>query len=357
MTVKATPISLPRRRAAIALASAGVVAAVGPFVPLARAQAAKKITVAMGGDGLHICAIHIAMGCGAFKEEGLEVELVDVNSGPRQVAALMGGSALFAPLGLIHAIKINAEGGTLVAAADMFSMLDFHVVLSKAAIQKSGITKTMPVDEKIKRMKGLRIGITSPGSTTDTMARTLFKARGMDPDQAVTLQPLGGGSNMLASLEKGLTDAFVWSAPQPQVAEQKGLGEIIIDPFERTVPEVVNVPYEVMAINRATMKENEDAIRRSIRAMTKGYKFSREKPEETLKIMQARFPNFDQEVLRIAWARYAQAVPKTPVISQSQYENTERWLNITAKTPYNVKFTDAVTSTLAAQAAKDILGV
>jgi NitT/TauT family transport system substrate-binding protein len=353
MTVK---LSLSRRRATLALASGTLLATTGGMLPRARAQGLKKITIALGGDGLHICAIHIAMGCGAFKEEGLEVELVDVNSGPRQVAALMGGSALFAPLGLIHAIKINAEGGTLTAAANMFAMLDLHVVLSKAAIAKAGITKDMPVDEKVRRMKGLRIGITSPGSTTDTMARTLFKARGMDPDTTITLQPLGGGSNMLAALEKGATDGFVWSAPQPQIAEQKGLGEIVIDPFQRSVPEIVDVPYEVMAINRATMKENDDVIRRSIRAMTKGYKFAREKPDDTLKIMQARFPNFDAEVLKAAWKRYAEAVPKSPVITQAMYDNTARWLNITAKTPYNVKFEDAVTNAIAIQASKDILG-
>lgn len=343
-----------RRVATMILALSAVMVA---FAPGASAQQPlKKVTVALGGDGLHICAIHLAMGGGFFKEEGLEVELVDVNSGPRQVAALMGGSALFAPLGMIHAIKINAEGGTLVAAANMFSMLDFHIVLSKAAVAKTGITKGMSTDEKIKRMKGLRIGITSPGSTTDTMARTLFKARGMDPDTNVQLQPLGGGSNMLAALEKGLTDGFVWSAPQPQVAVQKGIGEIIIDPFDRDVPEVIDVPYEVMAINRATARENEDVIRRSIRAMTKGYKMARERPNEALKIMQARFPNFDQEVLKTAWKRYAEAVPKSPVITKAMYDNTERWLNITAKTPYAVKFDDAVTNTLATQVAREILG-
>ena len=136
----------------------------------------------------------------------------------------------------------------------------------------------MPADEIVKRLKGLKLGITSPGSTTDTMARTLFKARGMDPDQMVQLQPLGGGSNMLAALEKGLTDGFVWSAPQPQIAEKKGIGVIVIDPFERTVPEVIDVPYEVMALNKATIKENEDVIRKSIRAMTKGMKFAQEHP-------------------------------------------------------------------------------
>lgn len=185
-----------------ALSVLAVAAAVLSMQSITMAQPLKKITIALGGDGLQISAIHIPLAAGFFKEEGLEVELVDVNSGPRQVAAIMGGSALFGPLGFIQVIKANAEGGTLAAAANLFSVLDLHLVLSKEAIAKTGITNAMPVDEKIRRMKGLRIGITSPGSTTDTMARTLFKARGMDPDQTVQLQPLGGGSNMLAALEK-----------------------------------------------------------------------------------------------------------------------------------------------------------
>jgi NitT/TauT family transport system substrate-binding protein len=340
-----------RFTALVAMASVAVVMASAAH----GAEPLKKITVALGGDGLHISALHIAMAAGFFKEEGLEVELVDVNSGPRQVAALMGGSALFAPLGMIHEIKINAEGGTLVAVANMYNTMDFHLVLSKAAMAKTGITKSMPIDEKIKRLKGLRIGITSPGSTTDTMIRTLFKARGMDPDQMVQLQPLGGGSNMLASLEKGLTDGFVWSAPQPQIAVKKGIAEIVIDPFDRAVPEMIDVPYEVMAINRTTAKENEDLIRRSIRAMTKGMKFAREKPDETLKIMQARFPNFDQEVLKTTWAAYVKGFPKSPVVTQAMFDKTQHWLNITAKTPYTTKYEDVVMNGWAVQAAKNIL--
>src|SRR5690349_651222 len=75
------------RRFAAALVTLSLTLAVTSAGALA--QPLKKITVALGGDGLHISALHIAMAAGFFKEEGLEVELVDVNSGPRQVAALM----------------------------------------------------------------------------------------------------------------------------------------------------------------------------------------------------------------------------------------------------------------------------
>jgi NitT/TauT family transport system substrate-binding protein len=343
--------SLARTAGAAALALAFALAA----APAAQAQN-KKVTIALGGDGLHISAIHIPIAKGYFKDEGLDVEIIDVNSGPRQVAAIMGGSALFGPLGLIQVIKANAEGAPMVAAANLFGVLDIHVVLSKEAIAKTGIKPEMSVDEKIRRMKGIRIGITSPGSTTDTTIRTLFKARGMDPDQMVQLQPLGGGTNMLAALEKGATDGFVWSAPQPQIAAQKGLADIVIDPFDRVVPEMIDVPYEVMAINAALAKQNEDVIRKSIRAMTRGMKFTQENPAEALKIMQAHFPNFDQEILRKAWTNYVKGLPKSPVIPRAWFDNTVRWLNITAKSPVNSTYEAVIMNDVAAQAAKDLLG-
>jgi ABC-type nitrate/sulfonate/bicarbonate transport system substrate-binding protein len=99
--------------------------------PALHAQALKKVTVALGGDGLQISTIHIANGAGFFKEEGIEIELVDVNSGPRQVAAISGGSALFGPVGMIQAIKANAEGGNVAAIANLFSILDLHVVIRR----------------------------------------------------------------------------------------------------------------------------------------------------------------------------------------------------------------------------------
>lgn len=320
------------------------------------AQNRQKVTVALGGDGLQIAALHIANGAGFFKEEGIDIELVDVNSGPRQAGAVMGGSALFAPLGLIHSIKIISEGGTMVAMAAMTNVIDLHVVISKAAIAKTGLSKSLPIDERIKRMKGLRIGISSPGSTTDTSTRNLFKARGYDPDSYVQLVPLGGGTNMLASFEQGLVDGFVWSAPQPQVAVQKGLGEIIIDPFDKDVPEAADIPYQVMAVNGATAKANEDLLNRSIRALTKGYKFARENPDKALAIMQARFPEFDKEILTKVWPNYMKGLPETPVISRQQFIRTQEWLNITAAKKFDTKFDAVVVNAGAERAAKDLLG-
>jgi NitT/TauT family transport system substrate-binding protein len=81
-----------------------------------------------------------------------------------------------------------------------------NVALSNEAIEKVGITPDMKIDEKIKRMQGLKIGMSSSGSSTDTLIRALFLARGYDPDKVVNLQPLGNGAALLDAFEKKLID-------------------------------------------------------------------------------------------------------------------------------------------------------
>src|SRR5579871_418724 len=220
----------------------------------APAMALTKVTSALGGDGLLFAMQHLTAGGGFFKAEGLEVESVDVGSGPRQAAALMGGSSEFTLLGFIHVLKSIAQGGNLVALAPGLNLLDIQLVLSNEAMQKTGITPAMPVDERVKGLKGLRISITSPGSTTDTWTRSLLKARGYDPDTYITIQPLAGGNPMLAALAKKATDGFSWGPPQSHMAVAQGIGQLAIDPFTDTVPEIAGVPYVVIITSRDTLK-------------------------------------------------------------------------------------------------------
>lgn len=325
------------------------------FVPMAHAQALKKVTIALAGDGLHVSTIHIANLGGFFKEEGIELDLVDVNSGPRQVAAMMGGSADFSILGFIHAIKAYNQGGEILAVASLFDVLDTHIFLTNDALKKSGITADMPIDEKVKRMQGLRIGISSPGSTTDTVVRTLFKARGMDPDKVLQLQPLGGGSNMLAAVEKGITDGFAWSAPQPEIAELKGLGKIAINPLKGEVPEMRGVPYQSLATTRQIYDKKPDEMLRTMRALSKAMKFAQDKPEDAKNLVRTRFPNIDQTIFNTAWETYRHAIPKTPVVSEEQLGNTLKWLNYTADKPMVAPYDKIVFSKPARQAAAEIL--
>ena len=56
-----------------------------------------------------------------------------------------------------------------------------------------------PLKDRLQAMKGLRIGITTPGATSDLFMRFLFRSVGMDPDHDLEIVPLGGVSIQVAA--------------------------------------------------------------------------------------------------------------------------------------------------------------
>jgi NitT/TauT family transport system substrate-binding protein len=319
-------------------------------IQTATAAEKQKITITSVGDGFQFFPVYIARGAGLFAEEGLDADWVNVGSGTKQAASVMGGSAEMTPLALMHAIKSQAQGADLVAFANLLNDWSMVVVLSNDAIKKTGIQLAMPVDEKIKRLNGLTIGITSPGSSTDVSIRTMLMARDMVPDQVVKLQPLGDGTAILAAFDKKLVDGFVFASPVPEIVEARGLGKIVINPLAREVPEQVGVPYSVMATSRATFEKKPEVIRASARAMTKALIFAHDKPAETLKIMQHYFPDVEPAILARIVTTYRAALPSSPVITREDVAKTVKFMNIGAAKPIDVKY-DAVVLTGPAEAA------
>src|SRR5258707_8741080 len=141
--------------------------AAGAAVAQTASPAAKqKITITSVGDGFQFFPVYVARGAGLFAEEGLDADWVNVGSGTKQAASVMGGSGEMTPLALMHAIKSQAAGADLVAFANILSDWSMTVVLSNEAITKAGIAPGMAGDDKIKRLARLKLGITSPRSRT-----------------------------------------------------------------------------------------------------------------------------------------------------------------------------------------------
>jgi NitT/TauT family transport system substrate-binding protein len=323
----------------------------------AEAQSAlPKITEAQAGDGFQFLTQQLADRGGFFKKEGYDIQVTDVGSGPRVVAALMGGSAIYSTLGLINLLNARSQGGELIAVSSESNLIDIQLVLSNDALKKSGIDPAMSIDEKIKKLRDLRISITSPGSSTDTMLRTLLKARKINPDEALKIVPTGGGSSMLAALEKNANDGFVWGAPQTLIAVQRGLGKIVIDPFKGEVPEINGVPYMVITTTADTLKNKPEMLRAAVRALTRAMKFAQDQPEEAKIIARSAYPEMDESIFNAAWENYRKAIPTTPIISREQFENTKKWLDITAAAPLTVRYEDSIVNKIAQDAAADILG-
>jgi len=324
--------------------------------PAAAQPQPQKLTIALAGKALAFIMQYVAIGAGFYKDEGIDPEIVYVSSGTRQAAAVMGGSADITQVGLPHGLEAVARGGTLVAIGTAFDKYPIALVLTNEAIKRMGITPGMSLDEKIKRLHGLRIGITSPGSSTDEFMRTILEVRGMDPATAVRFQPIGIGAPMVAATEGGSIDGFAFMSPFTDMIVSKGEGQIIADPMQDNVPEYKDVPYQVILTSRGTLESKRPLLLATERALTRAMKLCHEKPEDAKRIVRAFVTDSSDADYSAAFDTYVKGVPTTPVITPTQVTNTLKMVNLAEKAPINPPFDKVVDNSLAEQAAKDILG-
>jgi NitT/TauT family transport system substrate-binding protein len=196
------------------------------FVPAApiQAQAQKpdleKVRLAVGGQtALFYLPLTVTARLGYFKDEGLDVEISDFPGGARALQALMGGSADVVAGSYDHTVQMQAKGQPIVALVQLgrFPGFVFGVATAKAASYRG------PQD-----LKGMKIGVTAPGSSTQFMALLLLAQAGLKADDA-SFVGVGAGSSAYAAVKRGEIDAIVNADPVISLLESQDLIKVIAD--------------------------------------------------------------------------------------------------------------------------------
>jgi NitT/TauT family transport system substrate-binding protein len=268
----------------------------------------------------------------------------------------MGGHADLAVCGLQNVVNVAARGGNVVAIARVFDVVLNALVLSNASMEKAGIKADMSADEKVKRLRGLQIGISSPGVSTDKVLRSFFASRGLDPDKEIAIKPLGAAENILTGLQQGVIDGFVYAAPVPDIAGTRVPSTIVLDPLRSDVPEFQDAPFAALCTSRDTLEKKRPQLNAVVRAFTKAMKFAAEHPAEASQITRQRFKQLDEAVFKAAFDFSLKGVPTHPLLTQRQFDRLLEWVNLTEKTPVKASYLDAVYPDLAREAGREILG-
>ncbi len=190
MLVRAT------RRSVLA---AGVATLLFPALLSAQALEKKKVTIAVGGKNLlYYLPLTVAEQKGFFKDEGLEVEIVDFAGGARALQAVVGGSADVVSGAFEHNINMQAKGQPMRA----------FVLQGRAPqIVLAVSNKTMPNFKSVADLKGKKIGVTAPGSSTNIMTNFVLAKSGLKGTD-VSYVGVGASQGAVAALRSGQIDAI-----------------------------------------------------------------------------------------------------------------------------------------------------
>jgi ABC-type nitrate/sulfonate/bicarbonate transport system substrate-binding protein len=237
------------------------------------------ITVA-SAPNVFLSALYVAKDDGLFAKEGLKVNIVEVESGNDSIAALASGKAQFADVGFEDLAEMRKEGDdSVIMARDILDRVTLTLVMRKDVAARKGVTARSPLADRLRALEGLKIGITSPGAPTDTYMRYYLASVGLNPERDVQLVALGGGSALLAALEKGQIDAYHLSPPTPYVAAEKGFGVVLIDGPKGEVPALDRYDYTAFATSRQWAEDNKDAAAAFSRAITAATQKVKSRPD------------------------------------------------------------------------------
>ncbi len=201
------------------LASGLLVTAV-PHWALAQAIEKPKLTVAVGGKNLlYYLPLTVAEQLGYFKAEGLDVTIVDFAGGSRALQAVVGGSADVVSGAFEHTVNMQFKGQRMRA-----------FVLQGAAPQiVLGINpKTMAGFKTIADLKGKKVGVTAPGSSTNVMLNFVLAKAGLKPSD-VSVIGVGAGNGAVAAMRAGQIDAISNLDPVITLLQRSGDLKIISD--------------------------------------------------------------------------------------------------------------------------------
>jgi len=191
--------------------------AVGLAAPVfAQAPEKPKITIGVGGKPLfYYLPLTIAERNGYFKAEGLDVEILDFPGGARALQALLGGSVDVVSGAYEHTITQQAKGQNIEALVMQGKYAGIVLGMPKA---KAGSYKS-PAD-----LKGMKIGVTAPGSSTNMFVNILLAKAGLKPD-AVAIIGVGATAGAVAIVKRGEIDAI--SNLDPVIAQLESDGTIV----------------------------------------------------------------------------------------------------------------------------------
>jgi NitT/TauT family transport system substrate-binding protein len=177
------------------------------YPPLAGAQVKSNLATSVTSESA--THVWVARDRGLFKKYGLETQFILMPRNPLTVAALIAGEIDAAIIGPGHLVNAGLSGADLIGIANFHQKLDFRL-------------NARPEIKKPEDLRGKRIAISGPGSTSHLAAMLSLQALNIDPARVSFLTIPGTEVNRRLALETNGVDATTLRGAMGDLYANKG---------------------------------------------------------------------------------------------------------------------------------------
>ena len=237
----------------------------------------------------------MAVEAGIFKQHGLDVELTNIASSTGIPAVISGD------------VQISAIGGSETLSAAVQGA-DLAIIAVTAPVYPF-VFMAQPSITSVDQLKGTKIGVSNVGSSSDIATRVMLRNIGLDPENDVTIVPVGSLQNRTAALINGAIDGGVAQPPEQLALEDKGL-HIIYDLAAQKLPAAT----DAVVVQRSWLNSHQDVAQRYIDSLVEATARSRQDKEKALSVLQKYLNNDDPRALQATYDFFVgQVTPQYPM--------------------------------------------
>jgi len=222
-----------------------------------------KVTIMVGGiDKVIYLPAMLTQKLGYFDDEGVDVRLLTEPSGASAENVLVAGKVQGVVGFYDHTITLQAQGKCIESVVQLAKVPgEAEVVATKSAGNVGGTQD----------FQGKKLGVTSPGSSTDYLTQYLAKKEGIDSSDYTTVTA-GAGSTFIAALQNGGIDAGMTTDPTIATAVNNGSGKVLLD--MRTEDGTRKAlgglyPAASMYMDCSYVKQNPETVQKLVNAFVK----------------------------------------------------------------------------------------
>ena len=228
------------------------------FLGVSFVQAADQplIRIAHGAFNEKVAALWIGVEQGFFRKHGLNVEVINIRSGPQTMAALVSGDIQMA---------YTIPGSVLSAAAGGMDIAFFGGVVNRG----DGDFVVAPSIRRGEELKGKRVGVQSIGGGVWSMTMLALEYLELEPTRdKILIMIVGDQSVLTQALATGNIDAAYVGYTFSTILKEKGF-RVLVDMGKAPVP------YQGLALatQRSYLRQNPQIVDSILRAVVESIAF------------------------------------------------------------------------------------
>ena len=180
------------------------------FLQPLSAQTVEKMRLGYSGTGLSNYALEMGKRLGIFRRNGIDLEVVYVNSGSLLNQALIAGTFDVSLSQGSEAMLAKLHGADMRIVAVIANHFN-HVYLAAPAITS------------FKQLKGQKVAVSRFGSGSHFQTNLALKDGGLDPEKDVTVLQIGNSGARITAILSGAVDGTIMAADFVPKAKREGL--------------------------------------------------------------------------------------------------------------------------------------